>query len=288
MKKKSKLIIAITLLASILILITFISSNKEKEQKNVANKPFINETNKKIDEIEKNSSEKKSNEAKVSNDLEDGSDDSDKKENEDVIVNNLEETESKDDIVSSSDENKSNDKNIEKINSEDLEANNSGTASNSGTTSNEEPAVKEPLPTTTPEEKPTEKYVTMSITVNTILNNMDKVSEGKKAIIPSNGVILGEVKVKIEDGDTVFDILKRETRKNRIHMDFVESPLYGSAYIKGIANIYEFDAGDLSGWMYSVNGVFPGYGASNSKVENGDVIKWQYTCDLGRDLGNEF
>lgn len=35
------------------------------------------------------------------------------------------------------------------------------------------------------------------------------------------------------------------------------TPAYNSAYIEGIGNLYEFDCGNLSGWMYSVNGVWP-------------------------------
>lgn len=132
--------------------------------------------------------------------------------------------------------------------------------------------------------EPVEKYVTISITCNTILNNLDKVQESKRAIIPSNGVILGEKSIKIDNGDTVFDILLKETRKQRIHMDFVQSPVYESAYIKGINNLYEFDGGELSGWKYSVNGVFPSYGCSNYELNDGDVIEWKYTCDLGKDL----
>ena len=133
-------------------------------------------------------------------------------------------------------------------------------------------------------QEPVSKYVTISITCHTILNNLDKVSDNKKGIIPSNGVILSQKQVEINDGDTVFDVLLRETRKQRIHMDFVESPVYGSAYIKGINNIYEFDAGELSGWMYSVNGVFPNYGCSIYNLNDGDVIQWMYTCDLCKDL----
>lgn len=133
-------------------------------------------------------------------------------------------------------------------------------------------------------QEPVSKYVTISITCHTILNNLDKVSDNKKGIIPSNGVILSQKQVEINDGDTVFDVLLRETRKQRIHIDFVESPVYGSAYIKGINNIYEFDAGELSGWMYSVNGVFPNYGCSIYNLNDGDVIQWMYTCDLGKDL----
>lgn len=38
--------------------------------------------------------------------------------------------------------------------------------------------------------------------------------------------------------------------------------MYNSAYIEGINNLYEFDCGSLSGWMYKVNEWFPNYGCS--------------------------
>mgnify|MGYP004482619331 FL=1 len=154
-----------------------------------------------------------------------------------------------------------------------------GSAGSTNVSQESKPEIK---PESNPE--PVSKYVTISITCHTILNNLDKVSDNKKGIIPSNGVILSQKQVEINDGDTVFDVLLRETRKQRIHMDFVESPVYGSAYIKGINNIYEFDVGELSGWMYSVNGVFPNYGCSIYNLNDGDVIQWMYTCDLGKDL----
>ncbi len=48
----------------------------------------------------------------------------------------------------------------------------------------------------------------------------------------------------------------------------------------------EFDGGRWSGWMYCVNGVFPGVGASGWTLQNGDVMRWQYTCrELGGDIG---
>ena len=154
-----------------------------------------------------------------------------------------------------------------------------GSAGSTNVSQESKPEIK---PESNPE--PVSQYVTISITCHTSLNNLDKVSDNKKGIIPSNGVILSQKQVEINDGDTVFDVLLRETRKQRIHMDFVESPVYGSAYIKGINNIYEFDAGELSGWMYSVNGVFPNYGCSIYNLNDGDVIQWMYTCDLGKDL----
>ena len=67
-----------------------------------------------------------------------------------------------------------------------------------------------------------------------------------------------------------------------------ETPAYKSVYIEGINNLYEFDCGKLSGWMFSVNGEFPNYGSSTYKLQDGDQVSWIYTCDLGADVGNEF
>lgn len=46
----------------------------------------------------------------------------------------------------------------------------------------------------------------------------------------------------------MFDVLLREMKKNKIHMEFSMTPIYNSNYIEGINNLYEFDAGELQ-WM---------------------------------------
>ena len=135
-----------------------------------------------------------------------------------------------------------------------------------------------------PENEEKSKTCTISISCKTILSNMDNLKEGKESLVPSNGVILGSTSVEISDGDSVFDILKKVTRNNGIHMEYVNTPGYDSAYIEGIGNLYEKDCGGASGWMYSVNGSRPDYGCSQYKVNDGDVIRFDYTCDLGKDL----
>ena len=75
---------------------------------------------------------------------------------------------------------------------------------------------------------------------------------------------------------------------NKIHLEFEDTPIYNSVYIEGIANIYEFDCGELSGWMYKVNGWFPNYGCSRYQLKAGDKIEWVYTCDLGNDIGGGY
>ena len=125
----------------------------------------------------------------------------------------------------------------------------------------------------------------LSVRCDTVLQNMEWLDEEKIEFIPSNGIILSEREVVINEGESVFNILVREMKKNKIHLEFENTPVYKSAYIEGIANLYEFDCGELSGWMYKVNGIFPNYGCSQYTLKDGDVVEWIYTCDLGRDIG---
>ncbi len=124
----------------------------------------------------------------------------------------------------------------------------------------------------------------LKISCHTILNNMDQLEAGKEVLIPSNGVLYAQREVTFQEGETVFDVLLRETKKSGIHMEYSFTPGFNSNYIEGIGNIYEMDCGPNSGWMYSVNGVYPDYGCSAYELKDQDVIEWNYTCDLGRDL----
>lgn len=134
-------------------------------------------------------------------------------------------------------------------------------------------------------DKKEEKTATLSIHCDTILNNMDIFNQDKLSVLPADGVIMKTRTVVFYEGENVFDVLQRETRASKIHLEFVFTPMYNSVYIEGIHNLYEFDCGALSGWMYKVNDWFPNYGASRYILENGDVIEWVYTCDLGKDVG---
>ena len=98
---------------------------------------------------------------------------------------------------------------------------------------------------------------------------MDILDKSKKDIIPDDGWILKPVTVTFNEGESVFDVLKQVCKDNKVQL-------------------YEFDCGSLSGWMYEVNDWFPNYGCSRYEVKNGDVIEWQYTCDLGGDIGGYY
>ena len=128
---------------------------------------------------------------------------------------------------------------------------------------------------------------TFSIECSTILNNLKDLDPDKRELVPSNGVILAPTKVTFYEGESVFDVLQRVCKEKGIHMESSWTPIYNSAYIEGIHNLYEFDCGELSGWMYRVNGWYPNYGCSRYQLADGEVVEWRYTCDLGNDVGRE-
>lgn len=100
-------------------------------------------------------------------------------------------------------------------------------------------------------------------------------------------LILESTAIELEEGDTVLDVLKRETRKQKIPMEYHggRGPL---AYVEGINNLYEFDHGPESGWVYYVNGERPSKGAGSYSLEAGDVVEWVYvTKDTDKEEAKE-
>lgn len=149
----------------------------------------------------------------------------------------------------------------------------------------DKPTPKEPEETQVNDVQST---AVLSVRADTALDNIDKVDPAIAQFIPKDGVIFSSRTITFNEGESVFDVLQREMRSAGIHMEASFTPMYNSAYVEGINNLYEFDAGELSGWMYKVNGWFPNYGASRYVLKDGDVIEWVYTCDLGRDVGDTY
>lgn len=142
------------------------------------------------------------------------------------------------------------------------------------------------VPTT--EAKKDTVQCTISIACNTLLDNLDALPKNKHKLVPQDGMLLKETTVTVEKGKTVFDVLQKATKDASIPLEYSFTPAFKSYYIEGIGNLYEFDGGQLSGWMYNVNGEFPNYGCSSYTVHDKDVIKWVYTCNLGKDVGCYF
>jgi hypothetical protein len=127
--------------------------------------------------------------------------------------------------------------------------------------------------------------VTLTIRVDNLVENIHLLDRDKHELIPADGVIFPTQQVAVWEGDSVFDVLQRETRNARIHMSARFTPIINEAYVEAIHNIYAYDAGALSGWKFIVNGELPNISSSSYILQPGDEIIWAYTLDLGRDLG---
>ena len=138
------------------------------------------------------------------------------------------------------------------------------------------------------QKEPSPLFVTLSVSAKTLLDKKDVMNQEKVELVPKDGWIFPPQKVEFYEGESAFNVLLREMKKNKIHMEYVMTPIYNSNYIEGIGNLYEFDCGELSGWMYAVNDSSPSLGTTNYILKDGDVVRLLYTCDLGRDIGFEF
>ncbi len=118
--------------------------------------------------------------------------------------------------------------------------------------------------------------VTMTIRCDTIVGKSDS------EYIPDDGIILAVTEFDIAEGETAYDILVEAAQKYNIQMENKGSA--EMAYIAGLNYLYAFDFGDLSGWVYHVNGVQVSQGCGEYKLKDGDVIEWHYTCNLGKDI----
>lgn len=118
--------------------------------------------------------------------------------------------------------------------------------------------------------------VTMSIRCDTVAGLTDAKH------IPQDGVMLPDTSFDIVQGETVFDILSQAAQTYGIRLDSSGSP--GMIYLSGINHLYEFAFGELSGWVYFVNGESSSVGCDQFVLSDGDRIEWRYTRSLGNDL----
>ena len=94
-----------------------------------------------------------------------------------------------------------------------------------------------------------------------------------------------ESNVEADTSETVWDVLKRVAAKHNITLTADDNNKYGTVYISAVNGLGEFDNGNHSGWMYTVNGTHPEKGVSARYVKNGDTIILHYTDDYDYEEG---
>ena len=88
---------------------------------------------------------------------------------------------------------------------------------------------------------------------------------------------------------TVYDVFKKVLNDNGI--TWKESSKLGTVYIESLTRngvtLGEFDNGNLSGWMYTLNGTHPDLGVAQQFLEKGDRIVFHYTDDYTKEEGSD-
>lgn len=120
--------------------------------------------------------------------------------------------------------------------------------------------------------------VTFSVDCRNAIN-YGILSQGSFAqVLPADGIILSTSAITVKNGENVMSALKKILKENRITFGIT------SGYVRMIGGLSEFDCGDLSGWMYKVNGVLPPVSAKGYRLHDGDKVEFVYTCNLGADV----
>lgn len=124
------------------------------------------------------------------------------------------------------------------------------------------------------------EYITCNVSIDctSVLDKLDMLKPSVKKHIPASGIMLKESKIKVKKSSNAYDVLVTACKLNKIAYDAEYSKVYSSTYVKGIGYLYEKMAGDMSGWLYLVNGKTANVGASRYTVNEGDTVSWTYTC----------
>ncbi len=86
-------------------------------------------------------------------------------------------------------------------------------------------------------------------------------------------LLLKKTKVNVPKGSTVIEVVEKVLNDNELSYTFE------GGYISEVNGLCEFDNGELSGWMFSVNGKYPTKSIEDYTVSSGDNIILHYTDD---------
>ena len=98
----------------------------------------------------------------------------------------------------------------------------------------------------------------------------------------------GSYEVKINS--TVWDLMQQIQRDNSKVKFLARDSQYGT-YVEGVTydrtTLREFDNGNLSGWMYTLNGRHPEVGVAAQFLSDRDAVVFHYTDDYTKEEGSE-
>ena len=137
--------------------------------------------------------------------------------------------------------------------------------------------------TTAPEKIEPKGTCSLVVDCSILTDKTDTLPEAVVSCIPKDGIFFKAENIEFAENETPQALLVRLAKEKKLPVEFTDS-VYGS-YVEGIGGLYAGDAGELSGWLYTVNGEFLSVAASEYVLQPGDAIAFVYSCDMGYDIG---
>lgn len=114
------------------------------------------------------------------------------------------------------------------------------------------------------------------ITITVSIDCLTAVNKGYDAALAvSSSGYMRDVTLILDAGSTVYDALR------------YSGAVVGSKtttmgiYVYSIDSLSEKACGSTSGWVYSVNGAYPNKSCDSYVLQEGDSVRWRYTCTPG-------
>ena len=118
----------------------------------------------------------------------------------------------------------------------------------------------------------------IKVSLSIMCGTLESVDKDLMDKVSTDGEILKKTEFMITPGMTVLDVLKASG------VDFVEN----GGMVSEINGLGSGQAGEMSGWLFTINDEFPMDAVDQLTLNEGDEILFAYTCDGGEDLGMTF
>lgn len=99
-----------------------------------------------------------------------------------------------------------------------------------------------------------------------------------EAVHEDGRVLLKPTQVPLPDGASVFEALTIAAKEQGVVLAFDGSK--PNRYVEGIGGLFAFSEGELSGWLYYVNGESPTVGADQYEIQDGDEYRFLFVTDF--------
>lgn len=115
---------------------------------------------------------------------------------------------------------------------------------------------------------------TVAVSCQTVWENTDLVEQATLDLLPEDGWMIRETELTVPEGTTVLETLQWAAQEADLAVVTSGAP----AFVERVGDLANGDAGDVSGWTYTVNGEAIMESAAVQTVSEGDQVIWSFVC----------